>query len=317
MPWPQITDRDVLAVRSRKNPMDPWKPYAYLVEPERSSAGTIDDVLTIFLTNRECPFRCTMCDLWRNTLDERVPVGAIPAQIDYACERLPTASHVKLYNAGNFFDPQAIPRKDYAEIARRVARFKTVIVENHPRFSDDQCLRFRDLIGTNLEVAIGLETIHPAILASLNKRMSVDDFDQAARMLIENQIAVRTFLLLKPPGLDEDSGVEWAFRSIKHAIGIGVSCISLIPTRAGNGLMETLQASGEFSRPRIQSMEQILERGLEYARGISPTTRVFMDVWDAVQFCDCARCGPARVDRIQRMNLSQKNEPTVECDCTR
>ena len=33
----------------------------------------------VFLTNRECPFRCVMCDLWMNTLDETVPRGAIAA----------------------------------------------------------------------------------------------------------------------------------------------------------------------------------------------------------------------------------------------
>jgi archaeosine synthase beta-subunit len=316
MPWPQITDREVLAARSRKNALEPGKPYAFLVEPERSSAGTVDDVLTIFLTNKECPFRCTMCDLWRNTLDERVPVGAIPAQIDYASERLPPATHVKLYNAGNFFDPQAIPREDYTEIAARVSSFKTVTVENHPRFTDHHCIRFRDLIETKLEVAIGLETIHPAILASLNKRMTVDDFDNAARMLIENQIAIRAFLLLKPPGLDEESGIEWAFRSIKHAVEIGVSCISLIPTRSGNGLMEQLADSGKFSPPRIQSMERIQEQGLEYVKANSPTTRVFMDIWDAARFCVCDICGPARVNRIQRMNHSQQIEPAIECHCS-
>ncbi len=316
MTWPQITDGDVLAVRPRKNPLDPWKPYAFLVEPERSSAGRIDDVLTIFLTNRECPFRCTMCDLWRNTLDERVPVGAIPAQIDYACERLPRANHLKLYNAGNFFDPQAIPREDYIDIARRVRKFTTVIVENHPRFTGDECIRFRDLIETNLEIAIGLETIHPAILASLNKRMTVDDFDRAAQLLIKNQIAVRTFLLLKPPGLDEESAIDWAFRSIKHSVEAGVSCISLIPTRSGNGLMERLEAEGNFSPPRIKNMQRILEQGLEYVQTLSPTTRIFMDVWDATRFFDCEKCGPARIGRIQRMNLSQQIEPAIVCQCS-
>src|SRR5262245_2484091 len=120
MPWPAITDADILAVRPPKTRLDPWRPSAFLAEPERSASGIIDNVATIFLTNRECPFRCTMCDLWKHTLDERVPVGAIPAQIDFALERLPAARHVKLYNAGNFFDAQAIPPEDHEAIAARV-----------------------------------------------------------------------------------------------------------------------------------------------------------------------------------------------------
>ena len=194
------TDAEILAARPPKPTLDPWLPSAFLVEPERSAAGSIDQVATIFLTNKECPFRCSMCDLWKHTLDERVPPGAIPAQIDHALERLPAAKHVKLYNAGNFFDAQAIPPEDYAAIADRVRHFETVIVENHPRLTNDRCVRFRDLLGTRLEVALGLETIHPDVLPALNKRMTLADFDRATRFLRDHDIDVRTFLLLKPPG---------------------------------------------------------------------------------------------------------------------
>src|SRR5437016_13099926 len=79
-------DRWALDQRGPKNRLDPWRPSAFMVEPERSEAGELVDVATLFLTNRECPYRCLMCDLWKNTLDERVPVGAIPAQIRYALE---------------------------------------------------------------------------------------------------------------------------------------------------------------------------------------------------------------------------------------
>ena len=330
-----VTDADILAARPPKQRLDPWKPYAYLVEPERMASGRVEDVATIFLINQECPFRCTMCDLWKYTLDERVPVGAIPAQIDYALERLPPAKHVKLYNAGNFFDAQAILPEDHAAIAARVRHFETVIVENHPRLTDARCVRFRDLLWgrfptcpslsslpaneearagykptPRLEVALGLETIHPDILARLNKRMTVEDFDRAATFLREHDIDVRAFLLLQPPGLNERDGIEWCVKSIRHAFSVGASVCSVIPTRAGNGFMERLQSSGEFAPPTIGSMEEVLERGIELARG-----RVFLDLWDAEKFCDCTQCGAARVERLRRMNQSQQIEPCVECEC--
>ena len=93
-----------------------------------------------------------MCDLWRNTTDRRVSVGAIPRQIDFALERLPAARHIKLYNSGNFFDHQAIPPEDYGPIAERLTSFATVIVENHPRLCGDDVLRFRDLTAGQLEL---------------------------------------------------------------------------------------------------------------------------------------------------------------------
>ena len=60
-----------------------------MVETEADDDGGAVEVATVFLTNRECPWRCLMCDLWRNTLEETVPEGAIAAQIRYALERLP------------------------------------------------------------------------------------------------------------------------------------------------------------------------------------------------------------------------------------
>ena len=305
-----ITDADILAARPPKQRLDPWQPYAFLVEPERTASGVIEDVATIFLTNKECPFRCTMCDLWKYTLDERVPLGAIPAQIDHALERLPAAKHIKLYNAGNFFDPQAIPPEDHVAIAARVRHFETIIVENHPRLTDERCVRFRDLLKTRLEVALGLETIHPDILPRLNKRMTVEDFNRAAMFLRQHDIDVRTFLLLKPPGLNERDGVDWCVKSMQHAFNAGASVCSLIPTRAGNGFMDQLQSSGQFAPPTIRSMEEGLERGIELGAG-----RVFMDLWNVERFFDCPGCGPARAERIRRMNLSQQIEPRVECSC--
>ena len=97
------------------------------------------------------------------------------------------------------------------------------------------------MLGGELEVALGLETVHPEVLAALNKRMTVDDFDRATEFLLNAGVAVRTFILLKPPGLDESEGVDWALKSVEHAFDIGVRCCSLIPTRAGNGAMEALE----------------------------------------------------------------------------
>jgi archaeosine synthase beta-subunit len=122
------SDAEILAARGPKNRVDLYVPWAFFAEPERTATGEIALVATIFLTNRECPFRCLMCDLWKNTTDEPVPRGAIPAQIDHALARLPPTRQIKLYNSGNFFDPLAIPREDYPAIADRVRGFENVIV---------------------------------------------------------------------------------------------------------------------------------------------------------------------------------------------
>ncbi len=349
-PW--IDDREILAVRPGKNLVDPWRPYAFLVEPEYSAAGVVEDVATVFLTNRECPFHCLMCDLWRNTLDTRVPDGAIPAQIDYALERLPPARHIKLYNSANFFDPQAIPRNDWPAIAARLKHFQTVIVENHPRLVTADCRAFQELIGTQLEVALGLETIHPEVLPRLNKHMTLADFESAVQQLRGWDIQTRAFILLRPPYLTEGEGIDWACRSIAYAFDYGIQCCSVIPVRGGNGIMERLQSSGLYEAPSLSALEAVSEFGLRLvngersadrersdksplltnggqggleslpnyttnrpsqARTASARKRVFVDLWDVERFATCPACGPQRRARLQRMNLSQELEPTMEC----
>ena len=310
----ELTDRSIVAARPPRNAVDANRPYAFLVEPERTHDGRIEDVATIFLTNRECPFKCLMCDLWRNTTEETVPVGAIPQQMDVALQQLPPAEHLKLYNSGNFFDAKAILRDDWPEIVDRVRSFRSVIVENHPKLCGKACLEFRDRLaehGVELEIAVGLETIHPEVLPKLNKQMTLDEYSRAVEFLVDAGIRVRSFVLLRPPFLDEEQGVEWALRSIEFAFDRGVSCCAIIPTRAGNGMMDQLADAGVFSPPELSSLEAVLERGIDLNRG-----RVFVDLWDAQHFATCHRCVDDRIARLNRMNMNQSIEAVIECpDC--
>jgi radical SAM enzyme (TIGR01210 family) len=299
--------RWIAAQRGPKNVLDPYVPYAYLWEEEVGAAGETIPTATLFLTNRECPYRCLMCDLWKNTLDERVPLGAIPAQIAWALERLPPARQIKLYNAGSFFDNQAIPPEDDAEIAHLVAGFERVIVECHPSLVGERCLQFAQLISGKLEVAIGLETAHEPTLERLNKRFTVSDFRRSAALLSANDIDLRVFLLLRPPFMTEAEGVEWACRSLEVAFDCGASVCCLIPTRAGNGALEALAEAGHFALPTLASLEAAQEYGLHLRKG-----RVFADLWDIEIFARCG-CASARIARMTVMNRTQHIPPPVSC----
>ena len=290
--------------------MDVTRPHAFLVEQEPDASGEIVPMATLFLTNRECPWRCLMCDLWRNTTRESVAVGAIPAQMDYALTRLPVARQIKLYNSGSFFDSRAIPSADLPVIAERVRSFERVIVECHPSLVGESAVRFSDSIGGRFEVAMGLETIHPEVLPRLNKRMTLAQFSKAARFLGEHGIALRVFVLVKPPFLDEAEALEWACRSTDFAFDCGAAVVSLIPTRGGNGAMEDLAARGEFSPPRLATLEAAVSYGIGLRRG-----RVFADLWDLEKFSGCIRCFADRRARLERMNLRQLEEPAVKCGC--
>lgn len=305
---PADRDRWILERRGARNSVDAARPYAFVVEQERTESGEVVPVATVFLTNRECPWRCLMCDLWKNTLTGTVPAGAIPNQIEAALEQLPSAKQIKLYNSGSFFDPRAIPVVDHQDIARCVEGFERVIVECHPLLVGASALEFRDMLNGRLEIAMGLETVHPDILPRLNKRMTLEQFTRAADFLRQHQIALRVFVLVKPPFLPEPEAVHWAVRSADFAFDCGASVVSLIPTRAGNGAMEALAAAGEFSPPKLATFESAVNQVLARQRG-----RVFADTWDLEQFSSCPACFAARRARLERMNLRQTSEPSVAC----
>jgi radical SAM enzyme (TIGR01210 family) len=306
-PATEFSDDWVLQHRPARNAVDPSRPYALHMERERSAGGPVVDVAVVFLTNKECPLRCLMCDLWKNTLNEAVAPGVISGQIRWALQRLPGARHIKLYNSANFFDPQAIPRADDDEIARLVAPFEAVIVESHPRMIGRRCLAFNDRLGGRLQVAMGLETAHPDVLRKLNKKMTLEDFRRTARRLCAHSIAVRAFVLLRPPFLSESEGVLWARRSIDFAFDAGAECCVIIPTRGGNGALEVLAARGLFEPPALDSLEDVLDYGLSLGRG-----RVFADLWDIERLAGGSASQEARLQRLARLNLAQVVEPRVE-----
>jgi radical SAM enzyme (TIGR01210 family) len=304
-------NREIERLRPSRNTLDPEIPYHFLHEAEPDAGGVLQKVNTIFLTGKECDFTCLMCDLWKNTLTGPTPLGAIPRQIDHALGRLPAADVIKLYNNGNFFDVKAVPLADHPGIIDRVGSYGRVIVENHPRLCGEQCLAFGERIDGVFEIAMGLETIHPDVLPRLNKQLTPDDFRRAAVFLRTNDIDVRAFILLNPPYLtDPRANIDWVIRTVEFAFDSGVQCCSIIATRSGNGIMETLQRQGLYAAPSLDSLEEVFETALGLRRG-----RVFVDTWEIGFLSRCSRCFVARKERLEAMNLEQRVYPRVQCDC--
>ncbi|MGQ9620086.1 MAG: radical SAM protein [Bacteroidales bacterium] len=301
----------ILTQRGRKNSVNPLKPYNWLIEKECNSELTVEDVGVVFLTNRECPFTCLMCDLWKNTIDYTLQEGIIPEQIKFALSKMTGINSIKIYNSGSFFDTAAVPFHDYEKIASLLSDVKTIIVESHPAFIGERTLLFKKMLKPELQVAIGLEAADDNILERLNKKMTVNDFRNAVRFLNYNKIKSRAFILLKPPFLSEEQGIDLAVQTIKFAFDSGVECCTVIPVRTGNGAMERLEKEGLFSKPSIKSLEKVMECALSFNAG-----RVFADLWDLKIFSDCEKCYEKRLGRLTEMNLHQKILPAYFCpDC--
>jgi hypothetical protein len=222
-----------------------------------------------------------------HTTNDPTPVGAIPFQLREALREGPegdgdsqaTQRWLKLYNASNFFDPRAVPVEDFVEIADLCRGFHRVVVENHPKLSDERVLSFAQSIDAKLEIAMGLETMHPAAMQLLNKSMTLSDFETAVQFCSNNRIDVRAFVLLHPPGVERHDSVEWTWKTIDFAFETGVRHISVIPVRSGNGWVDQQIALGRYSIPDLSLVSDFFSQ--VGARMGSSVDRVLVfDLWD-------------------------------------
>jgi archaeosine synthase beta-subunit len=315
-------DRFVLERRGPRPSHDPWRHQGLIVEDERTADGDRVRIATVLLTGRECPWRCAMCDLWTFTTVADTPRGAIPAQVAAARaavrdQPVPVTA-MKLYNAGSFFDPRAVPEDDYDEVAEALSGLSRVIVECHPALVGPRVDRWLAALDRHrgsgaparLEVAMGMETAHPAALDQLNKRFTLGDFATAAAALDDRGVALRVFLLISPPFIPEREQDDWLVRSVDEAFSCGASVVSLVPTRRGNGAIDALAEEGSFRAPDLDDIDRSFELAMEHAKDRG---RVFVDVWDLGQFTHCRQCAAARRDRLEVMNLEQRVLPRRPC----
>lgn len=305
-------DSRIRALRLPKERVDPWRPLGVVLEEERGRGGEVEPVLTVFLAGSECPFTCAFCDLWRYTLDQPTPPGALPSQLRLALAdegvRRASPRRIKLYNASNFFEPRAVPPGDDRALATLARPFLRAVVESHARLLGRRALAFGELLDGRLEVAMGLETVHPEALPRLGKEMTVQDFDRAADLLRRAGLRLRAFVLVGAPFVPASEDAGWVARSAAHAFERGAGVVSLIPVRGGNGALEELARRGDWAPPGLGTLEEAFDASLGLGGCV-----VQADLWDLDRFSSCAQCLAARKERLARMNLSGSIEPRVAC----
>ena len=303
-------DARIRRLRPPKPRVDPYTAHGALVEEERRPDGTRERALTVFLAGAECPFTCSFCDLWRYTIDGPTPPGALATQVEKILNAAatPLPHRIKLYNASNFFDRRAVPLADRDRLAALTEPFGGVTVESHVNTIGRETLAFARQLRGRLEVAVGLETIHPEAARRLNKRLDLPRFDAAARLLADNGIDLRVFVLVGAPHVPPAESVHWTIRTVEYAVAQGASVVAIIPVRGGNGELERLQSLGAFTPPSLSQLEDALDGCLQFTNSV-----VTADTWDVEMFAACGACRVARGDRLRRINLTGQPEARVDC----
>lgn len=303
-------DRWVRGKRPPKSTGPPDRPVRFWAEEECLYDGGAGTVGTIILRNRECPYTCLFCGYWQETTDETPLEGQVAAQVRAALAELPPLDSVKLYNGGNFFDPQAIPPADVAKIAGFVRGIDLVVVECHPGLVGPEVARFAGNLDGRLEVAMGLEVADASILAGLNKKMTLGQFRRAAETLKGSEILVKAFILVKPPFVAEEAAVHLGHQSVEFAREIGADTVALIPTVSTPGLMEEMERDGFFRHPHLRTLYEVTRDAL--AKG---DIRVLVDLWDFNALASCEACTEPLREAFRQVNHHQ-SLPEVPCRCT-
>ncbi len=105
--------------------------------------------------------------------------------------------------------------------------------------------------------------------------------------------------------------MNWCQATIDAAREMGVEHVSVIPVRAGNGALEQLTFSGDFSPPTARMLEQILAKNLLHKDSL-----VTVDLWDWDKLRGtCSECSQSRKVRLAEMNLHRKVLPAIDCVC--
>jgi len=276
----------------------------WAIDTERETDGALAQTLTLFLVGAKCPFRCVYCDLGDAMIDGATPVGSLPNQIRLGIAAAQADCHtIKLYNASNLFEKRALPSVDDATIAQLVSGYERIVVECHPRLIGERMERFADALLGTLEVAMGLETVHPDALPQLQKAMTLSDYDRAAGRIDKHGCTHRAFVLIGAPFVPPEASLEWTVKTASYAAGRGARVISLIPLRPRVGSTVPMFA------PSLAEVEQALERSLQ----VAPEAVVQVDPWGLSRLSACPSCSQARQERIVHMNLSGAVEPPVRC----
>jgi radical SAM enzyme (TIGR01210 family) len=185
------------------------------------------------------------------------------AQIDHLVDSMGDVRQLKVFTSGSFLDPMEVSLKarDYffSKISDKVS---TVLIESRTEYITKQNLANISSFGPRIRIAIGLESANDIIIReSINKGSSFAKFSNAASVVNDSGLDLRTYLLFKPPFLSEKKSIEDMLDSISRVRNISTD-ISINPMNIQkNTMVEYLWKKGLYRLPTLYGLSKILIEG--------------------------------------------------------
>ncbi|BBO86132.1 TIGR01210 family radical SAM protein [Desulfosarcina ovata subsp. sediminis] len=228
-----------------------------------------------------------------------------------------------IYNDGSFFSEVEMPQKVILKIAEEVTKSKAkrLVVESLPQFiNEDKIKSFTDILGKNtkLEVGMGLQSANEFIRnVCINTNFTNDRFERAVEVLRKYEVDVKSYILIKPPFLDEREAFIDAIDTIDYLVNLRLFSITLCPTRvAKNTLAYELYLKGFYSPPNLWTIVDILKLKYESAKLRVACINLRGDDFDSIMPRACDLCSSSLIRSLERFSTNQNiNDLPNNCQC--
>lgn len=281
------------------------------------------DALVIILRTNGCIWAqqsgCTMCGYINDCTRQPVSADDILFQFNHAIENNLKPEHkiVKLFTSGSFIDDAEVNESVQHEILETLnQKTSKIIFETRPEFITQPKLETLKNSCKNLEIAIGLESANDYVLEhSINKGFKFQDYLTGAKLTIENELTLKTYLLIKPPFLTERESLDDAVGSVQKLLENDIeTTISFNPVHIQNyTLVERLWYRNEFRPPWLWSVVEVLKRTKELTdlRSMSAPTAG----GKRRGAHNCGKCDQNILDAIASFSLAGDIGVFNELDC--
>jgi len=260
---------------------------------------------------------CSMCGYARDTLGRSASPVELAAQLSRALSRYRDEPYVKVYTSGSFLDDREVDPTSREAIVRAFSgRARRFLFETLPEFATEATVGpLRDAFSGELEVALGLESTDPVVLARfVHKNAPPSEYLDAASRVRGFGARAKAYLLLKPPYLAESEAIDDVVRSIAEAAP-RFDALSVNPVHIQGGtVVEWLFRRGRYRPPWLWSVVQVLRDGAR-ARGAARLVS-FPTAGGMVRGPhNCGNCDREVLAAIEEASLDQRFERLDGLDC--
>ena len=252
--------KSLMPLTAKQN--NPNEPVSMWTEKDRLRGYSEPTAVVIFRTTG-CSWynfsSCSMCGYF-NDISPNVSIENLKKQIDSLTSFIGDIKVLKVFTSGSFLDPKEFPieARDYF-IQQLQGKVEKVLVESRTEYITLSNLDSFSKNGIDTRVAIGLETANDDIMKNIiNKGSTFKKYVNAAKVVSQLSMELRTYLIFKPLFLSEKKSINDVLESIK-LVSTLTDDVSINPMNIQrNTLVEKYWKKGLYRPPRLWSIARLL-----------------------------------------------------------